>query len=43
MGDVAILMTSKFSGTQTILCNGFINFMSLIGVVIGLAITNFTE
>jgi zinc transporter ZupT len=43
MGDVAILLTNKFNGTQTILCNGFINFMSLFGVIIGLAVTNLSE
>lgn len=43
MGDVAILMTNKFNGTQTILCNGFINVMSLFGVIIGLAVTNLSE
>ncbi len=40
MGDVAILMTNKFSSTQTILCNGFVNLLSLIGVFIGLAVNN---
>jgi hypothetical protein len=40
MGDVAILMTNKFNGTQTILCNGFVNFVSLLGVIIGLAATS---
>jgi hypothetical protein len=39
MGDVAILMTNKFNGMQSILCNGFVNMISLVGVVIGLAIT----
>ena len=43
MGDVAILMTSKFSSTQTILCNGFVNFIALIGVLIGLGITTASE
>lgn len=40
MGDVAILMTNEFSSTQTILCNGFVNFSSLVGVFIGLAIVD---
>ena len=43
MGDVAILMTNEFSSKQTILCNGTVNFVSLIGVLIGLAITNLNE
>lgn len=43
MGDVAILMTNSFSSTQTILCNGFVNFVSLIGVLIGLAVTSLSE
>jgi zinc transporter ZupT len=37
MGDVGILMKSGFTGIQTILCNGIINFMSLAGVFPGLA------
>lgn len=40
LGDVAILLKSKFTGTQTILCNGVVNFISLIGVIIGLAVVN---
>lgn len=43
MGDVAILMTNEFSSKQTILCNGFVNLTSLIGVFIGLAITDLDE
>ncbi len=39
MGDVAILMKASFNATQTVLCNGFVNLTSLIGVLIGLAIT----
>ena len=38
MGDVGILFKSGFSNVQTVLCNGFINFLSLIGVLIGLGI-----
>ena len=38
MGDVGILVKNGFSNVQTVLCNGFINFMSLIGVVVGLAV-----
>ena len=40
MGNVAILMTNKFNSKQTILCNGFVNFLSLIGVLTGLAVNN---
>lgn len=43
MGDVAILMTNEFSSMQTVLCNGFVNLTSLIGVFVGLAITNLDE
>lgn len=43
MGDVAILMTNSFSSTQTILCNGVVNLTSLIGLFIGLAITDLDE
>jgi zinc transporter ZupT len=43
MGDVAILMTNRFNGMQTVLCNGFVNILSLLGVIIGLAITNLTD
>lgn len=37
---MAILMTNKFNGMQSILCNGFVNLISLLGVIIGLAVTN---
>lgn len=43
MGDVGILIKSGFSGIQTVLCNGFINFMSLIGVFVGLAMGGINE
>jgi len=43
MGDVAILMTNSFNATQTILCNGFVNLTSLVGVFIGLAITDLDD
>lgn len=43
MGDVAILMTNKFNSTQTVLCNGFVNLLALIGVFIGLAIADVNE
>lgn len=43
MGDVAVLMTNSFNPTQTVLCNGFINMVSLIGVFIGLAITELDD
>lgn len=43
MGDVAILMTNSFNATQTVLCNGFVNLVSLVGVFIGLAITSLDD
>ena len=41
IGDVAILMENKFSERQTLICNGTINLISIVGVLIGLAITSF--
>lgn len=38
LGDVGILLKNNFSNIQTIFCNGFINFMSLFGVIVGLLI-----
>lgn len=38
MGDVGVLFKSGFSGIQTVLCNGVINLVSVIGVFIGLGI-----
>lgn len=38
MGDVGILLKSGFTGMQTVLCNGCINFMSLFGVLAGLGL-----
>lgn len=38
MGDVGVLLKNGFSNIQTILCNGFINFMSLFGVIAGLGL-----
>jgi zinc transporter ZupT len=43
MGDVAVLMTNSFNPTQTVLCNGFVNLISLVGLFIGLAITSLDE
>ena len=43
MGDVAILMTNNFNPTQTVLCNGFVNLLALLGVIVGLAITDLSE
>lgn len=40
MGDVAILMTNKFNSMQTILCNGFVNLLALVGVIVGLAVAD---
>lgn len=43
LGDVAILLKSEFNEVQTILCNGTINLISLVGVLIGLAIINLSD
>ena len=43
MGDVAILMTNKFNSMQTILCNGFVNLLALLGVIVGLAVADVSE
>ncbi len=43
MGDVAILLKNDFTEMQTILCNGVINLISIVGVVIGLAIQDQNE
>lgn len=43
LGDVAILLRSSFTEVQTMLCNGVVNFVSLIGVFIGLAVVNLSE
>jgi hypothetical protein len=43
MGDVGILLKNGFSNIQTILCNGFINFMSLFGVIAGLGLGTIDE
>ncbi len=43
IGDVAVLMTNSFNPVQTVLCNGFVNMISLVGVFIGLAISNLNE
>jgi zinc transporter ZupT len=36
MGDVAILLKSRFSEWETILSNGIVNLISLLGVLMGL-------
>jgi zinc transporter ZupT len=43
MGDVAILMKNAFNPTQTVLCNGVINLFSLVGLFIGLMLTELNE
>jgi zinc and cadmium transporter len=43
MGHVGILLKSKFSSCQTILCNTFVNITSLIGVVLGLGLGQIGE
>ena len=36
-------MENKFSSTQTILCNGTINLISIVGVLIGLGINSLND
>jgi len=36
MGDVAILLKSRFNERETILSNGIVNLISLVGVYLGL-------
>lgn len=43
MGDVGILIKNGFSNIQTVLCNGFINFMSLFGVIAGLGLGSISD
>jgi len=43
MGDVGILIKSKFNSLQKIFCNGIVNLTSLIGVVLGLALGSISE
>ena len=43
MGDVAILIKNEFTEKQTIICNGTINLISLIGAFIGLGVTHLDD
>ena len=43
MGDVAILIKNEFTEKQTIICNGTINLISLIGALIGLGVTHLDD
>ena len=43
MGDVGILLKNKFNNKQTIICNVVVNFTSLIGVAMGLALGSVNE
>lgn len=43
MGDVGILMKSKFDACQTIFWNALINTISLVGVVVGLGLGTIGE
>lgn len=36
MGDVAILLKSRFNERETVISNGLVNLISLIGVYLGL-------
>ena len=40
---MAILLKSSFTEKQTILCNGTINLISILGTVIGLAIVHLSD
>lgn len=43
LGDVAILLKSKFSNWQTICSNGLINLLAIVGAIIGLATNNLSD
>ena len=43
LGDISILIHSKFGICQALFCNTMINFASLIGAIIGLEIGNINE
>jgi zinc transporter 7 len=43
LGDVAILLKSRFSGCQTICSNGCINLLAVVGAVIGLSTSELSD
>lgn len=43
LGDVAILLESKFNNMQAIMSNGIINLIAILGVIVGLATVNTSE
>ena len=43
LGDVAILLKNKFNEKETLICNGTINLISILGVVIGLAVVSLDQ
>ena len=43
MGNVGILLKSKFTNFQTILCSGVINITALVGVILGLGLGEIGE
>ena len=43
MGDVAIMMKNHFTGFQTIICNGTVNLIALVGLFIGLTVQHLEQ
>lgn len=43
MGDVGILVKNKFDNCQTIVCNVVVNFTSLIGALVGVALGSISD
>jgi zinc and cadmium transporter len=43
LGDVAILLESKFNYRQAILSNGIINLIAILGVIVGLSISGISD
>lgn len=43
LGDVAILLKSKFSPWQTVCSNGLINMLAIVGAIIGLSTSSLSD
>ena len=43
LGDVAILLKSRFTGWQTICSNGTINMLAVVGAIIGLSTSSLPD
>ena len=43
LGDVAILLKSRFTGWQTICSNGLINLLAVVGAIIGLSTSSLSD